>query len=64
MKILTLFSDHEHETDHDDDHNGDHDDHIHVVEFNFKHVKAPLLVGVIVIIAGLSKIGRHLGVKL
>lgn len=55
----SLFPDHdpgEHDTGGhaDDDH---YSDHIHVVEFNFKHVKAPLLVGVVVIIAGLSKIG-------
>ncbi|XP_053404258.1 sodium/hydrogen exchanger 1-like [Mercenaria mercenaria] len=53
---------------HSDGHHGDegHDGHerhkskkIHVVEFNFDHVKTPLLFGLVVIIAGLSKIGFH-----
>jgi hypothetical protein len=30
-----------------------------VVEFNFDHVKTPFLFGLVVIIAGLSKIGKE-----
>ncbi|XP_052215722.1 sodium/hydrogen exchanger 2-like isoform X3 [Dreissena polymorpha] len=39
-----------------------HDSHpakIHLVDLNFSHVKGPLLVGLVIIIAGLSKIGFH-----
>lgn len=52
---------------HQDGHQGDgsHGDNghksktIHVVEFNFDHVKTPLIFGLVVIIAGLSKIGKE-----
>ena len=42
---------------HDEGHHAS--DRIHVVELNFEHVKGPLIVLVIVIFAGLSKIGMY-----
>ena len=48
------------DTGHEDHEGGDHEKAhgIHLVTVDFEHVKYPLVFGLVVILAGLSKIGK------
>ena len=53
----TEHSNDTHHKDHTDDH-GHGEAHIHVFTIDFTHVKYPAVFGLVVIIAGLSKLGK------